>query len=275
MHYRFYQSGPDDPLVRAFSYPYEQAAIDGALDLRSGALRGLAGLSVRAAPDTRLAGIGGPVPCCRIETADVPFDEPRHLLLAGGSNASPTQLMRKFHGREETHPIVLLAVSVPDLIAVHSAHVTAYGAVAGTLMAWPGTSSRLTLLAVTGAQLRRINETESLGRNYHLAALPAGVVPTLPACGVLMYRSIRGVFAPNATPLRLKAFNIAGGAPPAVSQQQALDAAARALDLQGPREAFVARLIEDAAFRQAATEAMARLTIEDGLAAARTLAVRA
>ncbi|MGE0231473.1 MAG: hypothetical protein AB7O39_12220 [Flavobacteriaceae bacterium] len=270
-----YRQGPDDPLVRAFSYPYAQADLDGALDLESGELRGLANMRALLTADRRAAGIEHSLPGCRIECADALFAEPRHLLLAAGSNASPEQLLRKFQGRAEMRPILLLKVSVTNAIAVHSAHVTAYGAVAGTLMAWPGALSRLTVLAVTGSQLRRINETESLGRNYHLGVLPAGTLIEAPECPVLFYRSMRGVFSPEGLPLRLDAFEAGGDVPPAVSQRRAIEYSARAVAFQGEGDAFVARLIAEADFRRQVTEALALRAVADGLDGARTLAVRA
>ncbi|MCB1475858.1 MAG: hypothetical protein H6883_13995 [Rhodobiaceae bacterium] len=275
MQSRRYQSGPDDPIVRAFSYPYEQAEFDGALDPESGVLNGLADLSVQPAPDTCIAGFDALMPCCRLTAEGGAPDERRHLLLASGSNASPSQLIRKFHGRQETQPIILLQTPVRDLVAVHSAHITAYGAVAGTLMAWAGAVSRLTVLAVTTGQLQRINETESLGKNYDLAVLPAGTIAQMPGCGILIYRSRRGVFAPFGAPLRLEAFAASGSLPPAVSQRQALDEAASAANYRDGREAFVMKLVSDSTFREAATRAMRGLAISDGLQIARTIAVRA
>ncbi|MGE0845180.1 MAG: hypothetical protein AB7L41_02865 [Flavobacteriaceae bacterium] len=247
--------GPDETLARAFSYPYR---LIGGPTLLAGAAE-LAVSAIAAAEAASGLALS-------VTAAGERFDlGERLLMLAAGSNASPEQLRRKFGAPAE--PILLFEEEIAGLVSVHSAHVAGYGSVPATLMAEEGAVSRLTVLALTRAQLAHLDATEALGVNYRLVSLGARRLGGLSGieAGLLAYRSLRGVFAPDGVALRLNMFRCRDTRIAAVTQRRALALAARISGFGGGIEGFVGAVAGDAAYRESVKAAMNKFTLADGL----------
>ena len=89
----------------------------------------------------------------------------RTPVLAVGSNQSPEQLARKFHGPGWQHvPTERCALEGFD--TVYSPHITVYGSIPATLQTSPGTTVTLYVNWLDDAQLERMHETEIGNANY-------------------------------------------------------------------------------------------------------------
>ena len=128
---------------------------------------------------------------------------PRRPVLAVGSNASPSQLRRKFpSGLGFEEPIPVLRVAVHGLDTVYAAKVAGYGVIPATPYPAPDVTADLHVTFLTDRQLDRMNETEAIGHAYDLVELPdLRVSSAVPIGGrVWCYRSCAGVLQWRAVP---------------------------------------------------------------------------
>ena len=217
--------------------------------------------------------------CARIVRADVVHDDGEtifydvHLELDGvshhlpavcpvvsaGSNASPQQLHRKFHGRVH-EPVYGLRCRLSDWVPAYSAHFSSYGAVAGCLQPWPGAQSCLFITLLTPAALVRMHETETLGVHYRFTRLsdaacsldgePFALAPSY-------YECLHGALLSEAlAPILMAAFDVGGCSLVCLTEEEVLRAAMRDLFPDLALEAALARIV---ASREARAEATARL----------------
>ncbi|MFG1705123.1 hypothetical protein ACFLIM_18195 [Nonomuraea sp. M3C6] len=95
---------------------------------------------------------------------DCPPLRARHLVVAVGSNAAPSQVRRKFldHGVRPIVPMTL--ADVPGIAPGVSAHVSRWGYVPAAPIETPGETSRLFVLWLDELQLAALDLTEP---NYH------------------------------------------------------------------------------------------------------------
>jgi len=181
------------------------------------------------------------------------------VVIAAGSNASPHQLQRKYAGRADARPMLVMPAIVHGACSVYSAHVTAYGSIAATLHPDPAGKNGLHVLVMPVTELAPMNATESLGINYVLAA-PTGVSADVGGYRIarpLAYVSRRGALTIDGRPVRLVELDGGAGARPAASQIEMLDRARRLMEWEGPLEAFVAAMIADPDYRRAVTSRLA------------------
>ena len=165
-----------------------------------------------------------------------PFDDAAirdHALtpvLAVGSNASPSQLRRKFplHG-PVSDPIPVLYSTFRDFDSVYAARVSTYGSVPATPYPSKGTSIRLHITFLNEHQLERMNQTESLGVGYELIEMPDGCVPQLQGRRILSYVARSGALLIGGLPARLEAIPATNRVFEALGQKEAIDFAAAIL----------------------------------------------
>ncbi len=126
----------------------------------------------------------------------------RTPVVAIGSNASPRRLASKF-GDEAVVPV--RPAQLRDRAVVYAAAVTIYGAIPATITEVPGATALVAVTYLDDAQLRRMNATESLDRNYELVDVGRSVmIDDEPIAGrVLAYRSLYGPLRINGQPVRL------------------------------------------------------------------------
>ena len=104
-------------------------------------------------------------------------------VVAVGSNAAPSQLVRKFATRS-VRPLVAITLSdVSNLVPGVSAHVSKPGYIPAVPVKVPGAASRLSVLWLDNAQLRILDETEP---NYWRRGLPAESFPVRLESGVAL-----------------------------------------------------------------------------------------
>lgn len=191
-----------DPL----DYPFAPAAASGVLlddhvallTLHPGSSpgQGLAQLGDGTAPplDDLLAA-QGLAPCAE-----------RTLVVAVGSNAAPSVLLRKFHGAGASTVVPLLRCAVTGIGLGYSAHVSRQGFVAAAPFADPGLRQTLTGSLLDAGQLAALDRTEP---NYRRLLLSARDCPLViegsgerPAHWSV-YESIHGVLCIDGSPMRL------------------------------------------------------------------------
>lgn len=182
-------------------------------------------------------------------------------VIAAGSNASFHRLKSKFAEKGLPGDFPVLRVAVRGLVPVYSAHISVYGSIPGTLTGEAGARTFLHIAFLNRVELERLNETESVGKNYALALIPlegtdlaAGL--TLP--GVLAYVSKRGTYAPDGRPARVAAFESHGSRHAPLDQRGILQRLRAHVGAGEELETFIAAHIDDAALRAERTAAMAR-----------------
>jgi hypothetical protein len=84
----------------------------------------------------------------------------RTAVLAYGSNAAPSQLMRKFAATLKDEMIPVLRGFLPGFDVVFSARLSRYGAIPATLARSKGTVLETFVTCLTDGQLARMHETE-------------------------------------------------------------------------------------------------------------------
>jgi hypothetical protein len=104
-------------------------------------------------------------------------------VVAVGSNAAPSQLVRKFATRS-VRPLIPVTLSVvSNLVPGVSAHVSKPGYIPAVPVKVPGAASRLFVLWLDNVQLRILDETEP---NYWRRRLPAESFPVRLESGVAL-----------------------------------------------------------------------------------------
>ena len=97
------------------------------------------------------------------ELKDDSFLNKRKAVLAVGSNRSPEQLRRKF-GENETIPVT--RATLRDYDVFYSAHIASYGSIPAVLGRSDGTLVDVSITWLLPHQLKRMHETEALGKSY-------------------------------------------------------------------------------------------------------------
>lgn len=131
--------------------------------------------------------------------AGAPSTKGRAAVLAVGSNAAPARLVEKSLGR----PLAALRVVLRDHVAVYSAHVSRYGAIASTLHPEPGAWCKLHVTLLDSDQLAAVDRTEG---NYRRVGLPGRHVigmERVPVERIERYASGWGPLLVGGEPVRL------------------------------------------------------------------------
>lgn len=216
----------EDPLTRAFGYPYPVPNVaDYLFD------RGV----VQSLP------------------ADFGFGD-RLPILAVGSNRSPEQLLRKYGAN---HCIPVTQIALNDVDVGYCAYMTHYGSVPATLMQATNTRVTLKITWLTAAQLSLMHQTESVGPHTLFGTLP---VDEFTLAGrtyrkAYTYVSARGLYPVDQgvravvdIPAQRRQFF-------AVRQRQMLDSVWR-VHGDGSLDAWLMQMINTPSLREALNESM-------------------
>ena len=172
------RTNPADPITEPLTYPGRIPQTSGVLiDAKFHSLRAVAGVEPEhwQMSSTPLSGViqqhgGSPM------SARVP-------VVAVGSNAAPSQLVRKFATRS-VRPLIPVTLSdVSNLVPGVSAHVSKPGYIPAVPVKVPGAASRLSVLWLDNVQLRILDETEP---NYWRRRLPAESFPVRLESGIAL-----------------------------------------------------------------------------------------
>jgi hypothetical protein len=171
----------DDPITEPLTYP-------GRIPDTSGVLIGTSFYPLRAVTGTepeRWQMSSAPLGGVLEHKGGSPLSA-RVPVIAVGSNAAPSQLLRKFAARSVRPVIPVTLADVSNLIPGVSAHVSRPGYIPAVPVRIPGAVSRLFVLWLDNAQLHILDESEP---NYWRRRLPAESFPvrlesgvTLPKC---------------------------------------------------------------------------------------------
>ena len=169
-------------------------------------------------------------------------------LLAIGSNAAPSVLRAKFAHFPEERDRAVLALSgrLHEFDVGFSAQPALYGSMPATLFPSPGTAVRATVLWVTPAQFTQLAWSEL---SYRLGRLEARFEVDEGGAAfeeVLVFVSRFGAFRVGGEPVALAAVPADGRSARALTQEQALDAAAAlAIGPEATAETLVRAIFED------------------------------
>ena len=168
----------DDPITEPLTYPGRIPGTSGVLiDVKFHSLRAVAGAEpeqwqMSSTPLSRVLQQHGGSPMSA-----------RAPVVAVGSNAAPSQLVRKFATRS-VRPVVPVTLSdASNLVPGVSAHVSKPGYIPAVPVKVPGAVSRLSVLWLDDVQLRILDETEP---NYWRRRLPAESFPVRLESGVAL-----------------------------------------------------------------------------------------
>lgn len=184
----------------------------------------------------------------------------RTPVLAIGSNRAPERLAQKF-GHDPAHRIPVQRAVLHNFDVVFSAHITGYGAVPAMLQVSPGTAVEIWVTWLDAAQLPIMHETELGAANYHFAELPG--VKLVMEDGKLersvhAYVSQRGHYVHNGRALALADVPARGRRYAEARTADALEhVRARVAAHDHAPDDWVARLVEDPAYRARVTEVIA------------------
>ena len=177
------EAASPEALRRALDYPYEIPRYSYVFDPTTGDEQPL--------PD--------PLP-------DAVWANDRTPVLAVGSNASPTQLARKFgNAAQDLGPVFAVLSRIREHDVVYAARVSSYGAVPAMLIESPGTSVDLHITFLTPRQRKLMDRSE--GPGYALHAIPADFV----AAGaplrdeLVTYAAVAGPLRVDGAPIALAA----------------------------------------------------------------------
>ncbi|TMR90589.1 hypothetical protein [Nonomuraea basaltis] len=149
----------DDPISRPLTYPGRIPATSGVLfDDTYIPLR-----PVDNSPPDEWRAAGGTLKALLARGGFPPLEE-RHVVVAVGSNAAPSQLLRKFLDHEVRPVVPMTLADVRDVAPGVSAHVSRWGYVPAAPIETPGETSRLFALWLDEQQLAALDLTEP---NYH------------------------------------------------------------------------------------------------------------
>ena len=177
-------------------------------------------------------------------------------ILTSGSNASPTQLARKF--AVDTTPFALLFVIkglAVNTCSVYSAHFASrYCSLPATLVPCDACETALSCILLPSFLLPRLHKTESLGINYGFFSL-ADVLFQLPDGASLhplhAYLSLWGALHIDHNPVRLSVFPYVGPHLPAMTEAEVMDAVRRRLGYAGSLDEFILAMLRDDSLRKA------------------------
>lgn len=251
-----------DPVAHALAYPFAPPRF-------SYLFRHDAAAPHRAETvDLELRSVAGAdLPLCDVSVKDgretFAFKD-RVAVISAGSNASFQRLISKFAKDGLTADFPAILARVPHLVPVYSAHISAYGSVAGTLYREQGAASLLHIAFLSPHELWCINKSEGLGNNYALCMidrLDADLGAGVRLERALAYVSRRGAFAPEGVPLRLSAFQVEGSHAHMTDQHQLQGRLQAYLGDTQAVEAFIRQNINDADLRLARTARMAPVAL--------------
>jgi hypothetical protein len=188
-------------------------------------------------------------------------------VIASGSNASPDQLYRKYHGRTDA-PIHTILCEFDNLIPVYSSHFAGYGAISACLHRQGGARGNLFVNLLGEAELARMHETESLGIEFNFVQLEfaQGRFNGAPlALDFHYYDSIHGpLLDAQGRPIVVSSFAVTQHGLWTANEEQVLTAALRELYPDKPLEEAIANIVQSADTRRAATDALKALRLPLG-----------
>lgn len=190
----------------------------------------------------------------------VPDQSANIAVLASGSNASPSQLRRKFGVRRKG--VLVTPVLLRDWTIVYSAHFAAYGSIPATLAPYPGAITLAFVTWLDETDLEQMHASEALGTNYEYASGKG--LSAIDSSGHSVsidgyYRSLRGDLQIGGQPIRLAMCPSTGVRWPALSQRALLRYVAKKVSRQMDYRQFLTRIIEDADFRRSCREHLTNL----------------
>jgi hypothetical protein len=251
-----------DALHRALAYPYRIPATSFEFSPTDGATRALADFRIVQA---RIVSQQHGVTTYDIDA--IADGAPLRLqnvcpVIASGSNASPEQLHRKYHGR--THaPIHTILCEFDNLLPVFSSHFASYGAISACLWRQGGARGHLFVNLLGEAELARMHETESLGIEFNFVQLEfaQGRLNGAPlALDFHYYDSIHGpLLDAHGRPIVLSCFAVTKHGLQTANEEQILTAALRELFPGKARDRAIADIVRSTEVRRAATDALKRL----------------
>jgi hypothetical protein len=196
---------------------------------------------------------GGPAPF------DPALTRGRTPVLAIGSNQSPERLAQKF-GHDASHVIPVERARLDGFDVVYSAHVTRYGAIPAMLQVCTDACVAVAVTWLSDAQLAIMHESEIAAANYRFAEL-ADVRVRLEARrerpAALAYVSSRGNLTHDGGPVALSAIACTGRRFAAMSTHEVLERVRERVAPELDADAFIHRLLDDDAWRDAVTERIA------------------
>lgn len=166
-------------------------------------------------PQGEVISIGGLLAASGVHQAS-PLIE-RTPVLAYGSNASPSQLARKYHHLADA-VIPVLRADVNDVDVVYSAHISRYGAIPATLAASLGTTLHTFVTWLSDVELAVMHASElgapgAVPGNYAFGELQGAMVSSesgLGDCPVYAYLSRFGALGIHEKPVALAAVAATG-----------------------------------------------------------------
>ncbi|MEJ8574032.1 hypothetical protein [Microbaculum marinum] len=251
----------EDPIARAFGYPYPRHPGPVLFDPATGAHEAHV-VDIGPEREHAVAGLARPLPAravaVRVAGQTIEIDD-AVALVAAGSNGSTVQLARKYRERRSARPTLIAPATVRGAVSVYSAHITSYGSVPATMHGAGGASADLHVLLLPAEELAHINATESLGVNYVLAA-PHGTAATIEAVTLsrpLAYVSKRGALSIDGSPSLLAGTGGRDAGYPAADQREMMARVQRHVGDAGALEEFVRAMIADRQRRLAVTALLA------------------
>ncbi len=261
-----------DALHRALAYPYRIPSNSFAFSPADGATRAFTDFQVTQA---RIVSQKRGVTTYDIDA--IADGAPLRLenvcpIIASGSNASPDQLYRKYHGRS-TAPVHTILCEFENLIPVFSSHFAGYGAISACLWRQGGARGHLFVNLLGEAELARMHETESLGIEFNFVQLEfaQGRLNGAPlALDFHYYDSIHGpLLDAQGQPIVLSCFAVTQHGLQTANEEQVLTAALRELFPGKARDRAIADIVQSTETRRAATAALKHLRLAlDGAAPA-------
>lgn len=193
-----------------------------------------------------------------------PFDpaltHERTPVLAIGSNQSPERLAQKF-GHDASHVIPVERARLDGFDVVYSAHVTRYGSIPAMLQVCAGASVSVAITWLDDTQLAIMHESEIAAANYAFAELSdvRVVLDTQRASpAALAYVSSRGSLTHDGAPVALAAIECTGRRFAAMHTHEVLERVRERVAPELEADAFIHRLLDDDAWRDAVTAALSR-----------------
>lgn len=178
-------------------------------------------------------------------------DVTRTAVLAIGSNAAPEQLRRKFPVGHRWGRVPVLLAELRDFDIVYAARVSSYGAIPATLAPSPGTVATLHVTLLTGAQLERMDSTESVPAAYERVSIPSHLVRCHEigeTSTVFSYSAANGPLLAGTQPIALAATSASNRRFEALTEGEVLDRVAQHLGLSG-REQLILAVTRDEGLR--------------------------
>lgn len=191
-----------------------------------------------------------------------PFDPDactgKTAMLAIGSNGAPSRLAAKL---AHTGGVVAVAPAIlHDYAVVFAGHVTAYGSVPATAVAYPGARAQIAVIWADQTAFERIRATEGLGTNYRVERLDVPITcPALAIEGEIdAFLSLSGELSLGGRPVRLAEVPTVRTDLPAMMQPAVLRLLHRQFGGERSFEAFIDELISSPELRAGIREQLTR-----------------